>query len=355
MRVEQITFTRFIAAITIVIFHFGMPVFPFNTPLLTNLFKHSNIGVSYFFILSGFVMIIAYYKPSQEKISLKKYFLNRFSRIYPIFILAAFASIFCIYISDRHVGFFDIILNVFILQAWFPSHALTINPPSWSLTVEFFFYAIFPFIYNHFLNKESWKKSIIPILLLWLLTQVVVSYLFFSPYYKGFPSVSHNFIFYFPFFHINQFLVGSLTGLVFVKSHQKNKNYDLWLLIIIVLVSVFLLSDIPLCLNDGIMAIFFVPFIFLLSKSNGLITKLFNKKIFVFLGEISYGIYILQMPFFIIFRYLLKSAGIHNKAVLFYSTFSALILFSGLIYVFYEVPLRNWIRRKLTSSASVKV
>ncbi|MDW5290748.1 hypothetical protein [Formosa sp. PL04] len=60
MRLEQITFTRFLAAISIVIFHHGKNIFPFNQEGVSFIIKQANIGVSYFFILSGFVMVIAY-------------------------------------------------------------------------------------------------------------------------------------------------------------------------------------------------------------------------------------------------------------------------------------------------------
>ena len=44
MRIEQLTFTRFVAAISIVIFHYGKDVPPFN--YLSFLFQQANIGVS---------------------------------------------------------------------------------------------------------------------------------------------------------------------------------------------------------------------------------------------------------------------------------------------------------------------
>ena len=60
MRIEQLTFTRFLAAIPIVLFHYSREIFPFNTPALNFWVVNANMGVSYFFILSGFVMAIAY-------------------------------------------------------------------------------------------------------------------------------------------------------------------------------------------------------------------------------------------------------------------------------------------------------
>lgn len=86
MRIEQLTFTRFIAAISIVIFHYGKESILFNNNLVGYVFKQANVGVSYFFILSGFVMIIAYHNKSE--INFIEYFKNRFARIYPVYLLA---------------------------------------------------------------------------------------------------------------------------------------------------------------------------------------------------------------------------------------------------------------------------
>jgi peptidoglycan/LPS O-acetylase OafA/YrhL len=354
MRIEQLTFTRFIAAITIVIFHFGLLAFPFKNEILTTLFKRSNIGVSYFFILSGFVMIIAYFKPSGEKIDVKKYFFYRFSRIYPIFILAAIGSVGCFFISSKNVKFVDLFLNLFNIHAWFPAHSLIINPPSWSLTVEFFFYAIFPFLFNKIYKNSRWQKLIFVILLIWLFTQIGINVLFYSPYYQGFPSVSHNFIFYFPLFHLNQFLIGNLAGLIYVNRLLKNKNYDVWILMIALLINLLILTKVHICLNDGLMAIFFVPFILLMASNIGFITRIFNKKIFVFLGEISYGIYILQMLVFIVCKFILKKVGIQNHEFQFYISVIALIVIASITYKYFEVPIRNWIRMKYIVSNKVE-
>src|SRR6266481_3833483 len=94
MKIEQITFTRFLAAIAIVIFHFGRGIFPFNSEMISFLFAKAGVGVSYFFILSGFVMIIAYGKKS--KISPLAYYKNRFARIYPVYLIAILLLLICV-------------------------------------------------------------------------------------------------------------------------------------------------------------------------------------------------------------------------------------------------------------------
>ena len=88
MRIEQLTFTRFLAAISIVIFHYGDQIFLFNNKYVQFIFGQANIGVSYFFILSGFVMIIAY--NTNSKINFFQYLKNRLARIYPVYLFAIF-------------------------------------------------------------------------------------------------------------------------------------------------------------------------------------------------------------------------------------------------------------------------
>jgi peptidoglycan/LPS O-acetylase OafA/YrhL len=98
MRIEQLTFTRFIAAVAVVIFHFGREVFPFQHPILQPLVLSANIGVSYFFILSGFVMIIAYNK--QPNIDYKQFYISRIARIFPAFLVSIFFDAYLLF-SDR--------------------------------------------------------------------------------------------------------------------------------------------------------------------------------------------------------------------------------------------------------------
>lgn len=48
LNTEQLTFTRFIAALSIVVYHFGDIYPPFNSSILAPIVKNANLGVSYF-------------------------------------------------------------------------------------------------------------------------------------------------------------------------------------------------------------------------------------------------------------------------------------------------------------------
>nr|WP_255563398.1 hypothetical protein [Mucilaginibacter rivuli] len=54
MKLDQLTFTRFLAAMVIVVFHYGRTVWPFNAAFLVKIWPGADVGVSYFFILYSF-------------------------------------------------------------------------------------------------------------------------------------------------------------------------------------------------------------------------------------------------------------------------------------------------------------
>ncbi len=344
MRVEQITFTRFLAAIAIVIYHYALKLYPFNTEIISTIFKHATVGVSYFFILSGFVMIIAY--GQKAEINTADYFKNRVARIYPVYLLAIILLFIHFVLSRQDIDYMGLFLNVFVIQAWVPAKAIEFNSPGWSLTVEFFFYAIFPFLLQYIYKARNYRKVIVPVIIFWILSQVLFNLLAASSFNQGFPSASYNLLYYFPIMHLNEFLIGNVAGLYFIGLHSSaSKNYDGYIIFIAVLILVFMKFSFGLNYHNGLLAILFVPFILLLSMNNGRITRLFNHKWLVFLGEISYGIYILQYPVFTWTRSLLKSLDITGRSQIFYISFIVLIIVSGISYHFIETPLRNRIKK----------
>ena len=172
MRIEQLTFTRYIAALTVVFFHYGITVFPANVPWLTPLLAAGPIAVSYFYVLSGFIMAIAYYRPDKQArpLNAKRYWWARFARIYPVYGLALLLIMAAKYQSSGSDPI-TVALSLSMLQAWIPSYPLSLNAPGWSLSVEAFFYLCFPllllWVQRHHLSQLS-----IAAVVLWFVTQI---------------------------------------------------------------------------------------------------------------------------------------------------------------------------------------
>tara|TARA_Y100000991_G_scaffold211198_1_gene193404 strand:+ start:776 stop:1840 length:1065 start_codon:yes stop_codon:yes gene_type:complete len=343
MRIEQLTFTRFVAAISIVIFHYGKDVPPFN--YLSFLFQQANIGVSYFFILSGFVMIIAYH--NKEKVHFLSYMQKRFARIYPVTLLAAILLLFFkilelfIYPDKSDLSITDFLLGISLQQAWFPAKALSFNTPAWSITVEWFFYLCFPFIFNRFYKRPNmWFISTIT-LVIWLISQYILNYFLSSSFYMGFPSASHSLIHYFPLLHLNEFLIGNVAGLFFIKYLRKiKKSNDLLIIALLIIIVIILKYNLALSFHNGLLMVVFVPIILLISCNNGLINKFFNLKYLVNLGDISFGIYILQKPIFMLFKGIFTKLNWHHPELEFYISVVFLLIASLISYRYIESPMR---------------
>lgn len=346
--INQLTFTRFIAALAIVIFHYGTTIVPFSSAILLPLFKNANIGVSYFFILSGFVMIIAYGKKTKS-IEKKEYYINRIARIYPVYILALLFMALILFIRFRSIDFTGLLLGSLTIQSWFPKYASSLNTPGWSLSVEFLFYLLFPFLLNHAYKKYNLQVITVCVLFFWLISQIVFNYLWLSPFYTGYPSASHSFLFYFPLMHLNEFLIGNLMGLFFLNNNKK-RNYDHYLVLLFLLICfIVIIVDtykLPVNFHNGLMAILFGPFILILALNTGKITKLFSYKIFVILGEISYGMYIYQYPAYTLISYLGKTIKSAHPDLFFYAFFIILLVTSFISYYLIEIPLRRLIKAK---------
>jgi len=92
------------------------------------------------------------------------------------------------------------------------------------------------------------------------------------------------------------------------------------------------------------MAVLFVPMILLMSINNGVITRVSKFPALIFLGEISYCVYILQRPATLWAKAIFIFLKAHNPVLIFYSSFILLIFVSGITYTYLELPLRKWIR-----------
>lgn len=338
MRLDQLTFTRFIAAVSIVIYHFGNRVFPFKIKGISFLFEQANIGVSYFFILSGFVMCFAYGK--KNKIEFLDFLKRRFARIYPVYFLAIFLLLIIFIINNTKIETDSLFYNILMIQAWIPGKALSFNYPGWSLSVELFFYATFPFLSNFFYKKFSLLQITVAVFIFFIISQLTFHFAYYSTFYEGFRTKSHDLLFYFPILHLNEFLLGNIAGIFFIQK-AKFKNYDLSILLLVTMLFLTLKYSTGIIFHNGMLAILFIPLIFLIAANTGIITKFFNNKYLVFLGEISFGIYILQFPVYEGVTMILNYFQIEGMYILFYIYLIILIIVSAVSYQFIESPIRK--------------
>ncbi len=353
-RIDQLTFTRFIAIMVVLFFHGSGGVYlrALGAYLPTALLTSATTSVSYLYVLSGFVMSLVYHRPD-EKFLTGKYWISRILRLYPLYIIS-FLFV-CYYYIDyvARIKPQKILANVFILQAWWPPYAQSFNYAAWSMTVEFFFYILFPF-FTMWAYRQSMKKLIVVSLVLWAASQSIHHYLWI-----GFYPANGNFLIYFPPFHLSSFILGAVGGIWFLRNGRV-QNAKPYTSLLVFLSAVFLASayiiissknaNFPrnLQLMTGLLSPILTVMVIALALDKSRFSAILNYPALVALGDTSYGLYILHVPFMWIYQRALENSSLANPKLLFDYTFIPLMIGSGLLIHYYvDTPLRSWLKKIL--------
>ncbi|MEX1191212.1 MAG: acyltransferase [Brumimicrobium sp.] len=341
---KALTFPRFILAILIVVFHFGMHLSFFKENYFAELFQHGAVAVNFFFFLSGFVLAYNY----GTSTSTKRFLLKRIFRIYPIYFITFFAVLITSIGFGRDLPtLFHGAMNLIGLQSWFPGYALEVNGPSWSISVEFFLYATFPILLWVF-RKVKWTSFVL-ISLLIIITGWVQHYYFVEHLYEPNRYFLAQFINHFPLFHFSTFVAGFLCGKWVFQLKKVNVNsWYFTLLATLGILGFILVMNFenlirPYTHNGGLIP-FFAMICIGLALDKNFYHHVFGSKPFIYLGNISYGVYMWQFPLFIWFSYLVGTELLTSSEFILYLLL--LLVWSSLSYELIEKPARKYLNRK---------
>ncbi|KUL27832.1 acyltransferase family protein [Actinoplanes awajinensis] len=144
----SLTGLRWVAAFLVFAFHLQIVEFFAPGPaeqVLERLFASGSVGVSFFFILSGFVLMW-----SCARDGYRRFWWRRFARVYPLHLVTALLVVGYLSVHDWHAvpGPPALIANLALVQSWIPDVAFyqSVNTVSWTLSCEVFFYLLFPLI-----------------------------------------------------------------------------------------------------------------------------------------------------------------------------------------------------------------
>ncbi len=354
MRIDQLTITRFAAAILLVLFHTAAT--GLNTDsLIGRILLAGNSAVSFFFVLSGFILIVSSGRGGQlpTRIAKGRFWRNRFARIYPLYLTALVLTLTADVLTHSgtfhriHAG--SAVSSVLLVQAWLPPYAMDLNYPGWSLSVEVFFYALFPLLFAG-MARLSTQRLIVLTGLVWLVSLAIHRHMV-QQIDLGATTDYHALTMYLPALHLNTFLVGMTTGVVFMRHGSWLVRHRNWLLLALLILSVaagwVIWSQHPVLRfrHNGMAAPLFAMLVLWLScQSNGLSYGLRHSAL-IYLGDISYGVYLLQVPvstltFYANSRWLHLPTGLHLLTYLF-----LLCLVAAASYHWIEQPARRFIRQ----------
>ena len=146
--IDALTGLRIFPALVVVFSHLSPP--QGAGPRLESFLASGYLGVTVFFVLSGFILTHKYFDRLLQQFSarlLGSYLVARVARIYPLYLLMlAWVSVPAFLASDFDGWLW--LKHALALQAWTGSlnEVYTFNDPGWSISVEFFLYACFPLL-----------------------------------------------------------------------------------------------------------------------------------------------------------------------------------------------------------------
>lgn len=360
--VRTLTAFRFFAAFYVFLFHVESRAPIFGDGLASDFIHEGAVGMSMFFVLSGFILGYAY---DGLKIDLRQFFWNRFARIYPIYALAAILALpwLIVDLGDAAEGtsavfalLAGVILlsfGVLLLQAWLPqAFSFWNNNASWSISNEAFFYSLFPYLRDVLSSFGGGRRLIILFGALCVLSSMVpAASIVFNNAPDSFP------LYYaLPLFRLPEFICGIIAW----QLSKFGPPSRVQLIGMLAVISAgfahvaFLGALLPgFTLHNWIVIPAISATLILLHtaevRGGG---KWFANSVLVWLGKISYCFYSFQFHVLEGLRLLTPPNLIGNATYLLLS-FVALLAVSAIAHHMVEEPARIWLRNRMSRRGQV--
>lgn len=333
---------RGLAAIFVILSHFpqvGDSVFSMYLRQFLYNSKLAYFGVDIFFVLSGFLITRnMLYALRLDKFSLKKFYIKRTLRIFPIYYLTVFLSYFIL--NKEYLLSLSTYVSNITFAIYKEPHPLR---TTWSLAVEEQFYLFWPFLVIYFFKKKIENFGFK--LVLFVIINIIAVYILFDI------DIANGLVYRSTLIRV---LTLGLGGLIAFKENKiKDIKINKYLAVFIFIfcyffgalgkynpLSDFMPSSVIKLFCFGIVAIIFFLWVLKLNdKKTGLFYNFFASSFLAKAGLISYGLYLYHYPILYYFGYDPKSfTGSINikEAILLISLIISISIFS---YNLIEKPI----------------
>lgn len=325
---------RAYSVLAVILFHFGFV-------------QNGFLGVDVFFVISGFLITgNIQNKMLTNTFSIKEFYIRRIKRIIPLvsficFISIIIGSIFMLPDDLENLAqsviatnFFNnnVLLLITTRDYWDVVNEFKPLMHTWSLGIEEQFYFIYPFIF--LLTSKFYSKLLLPIIIGLTLISILLFLSPFDDYYK----------FYLLPFRFFELSIGGVISIM-LKGRVLKNNFSLITLILLLGIFIFDLNFI----NKDLLLVITVVFscIVLLSdySTNVISSFLLKNKVLIFLGKISFSLYMWHQLILAFGRYFVFQK-ISNED--YFYMFILTIILSTATYYFIEIPFRYKIKTRTT-------
>ena len=367
-QLPSLTALRGLAALWVVLFHYTALYFPrLDMTGHSSLIGKGYLAVDLFFMLSGFVMTHVYYRAFCESVreNYRSFLVARVARLYPLhvvvlllFVATALLVQLLAYASTGTAEGIPLtgtrsltaaIANLFMLQGLSAEH-LSWNYPSWSISVEFMAYLAFPLILPMVWRASGRAKLVVLAAVCAALS--LFAYLSGGDFNQwGGPLVLLR--------CLPEFLLGTL-----IYSAYRARLWSDWFAADAV--GLVVLAVALLCLHlraPDLLIVALFPVLVLAAVCNtGNVARAINVTPFIWLGEISYSLYLIHGFVQYAADQALERFGVHDNADLSIGVSFALLVamlavcFAGahLSYRGIEIGWRKHLRALLAANGAAK-
>ncbi len=202
-RLGTLTGLRFFGALAVVCCHVGAQFTDQRS--LTALAGYGYIGVTFFFMLSGFVLTW-----SAGTTTPRRFLWMRFCRVWPLQFVLTVVAFTVLATQEKVAGAVGHVAQILLLQAWSPRQGVYFggNGVSWSLSCEMFFYLVFPFVIGPLSRLRGRGLAIT--------AAITVAVLTIAPlvaFAMNVPGLTTYWLFFiFPPYRFGEFLLGMLLA-----------------------------------------------------------------------------------------------------------------------------------------------
>lgn len=339
---------RFIFAVMIFLHHFAVNG--------TGLFEAGGTcGVSFFIILSGFVMSMGYEnKIITSDFCYKIFIFKRLIRVYPLHLLCLLGFIILNIPYYNGSDYLKLLPNLFLLQSWIPlrEYYFSGNALSWCLADMLFFYTVFPFIVLYIHKNKRCK-------LIWTAGIFLVLYggvLAFLP-----ETYTHAILYINPFFRLYDFVFGMMIYELYhriIKMHISFMHLSFRMKSLIEILSIVLLVAclilFPLVPQRVTFSIFYwIPMFLLImvfalfDQAGGIVSRMLKNTFLIKMGSVSFSFYMIHLLAFIVLDSCITKLGLniiwYIKLPIYFVVVSACSL---LIFKYYEKPIASYLKNR---------
>ena len=343
-KLDALTGIRFLAALFVFVFHYGAGYASRHGAYapFVNVLRHGFIGVSLFFVLSGYILTYNYRERSATRGWVRQFLVARFARIYPLYILILLIALPLV-ISK--LTWLTALRVLSMTQSWTtPGNEMGNSwvMQAWTLSVELAFYLIFPILIGPVVRLGIARATLL--LALVAVGIVVLASPTIAPGTSTHASIGWISLAPIPLFRLPEFLFGMLLCQLsfiaprFVSLLAGNALATALIAAILCVLSVDSTKYV-LALATLLSGLFIVN----LTGRVGLISAILSSRLLLRLGGASYALYLCQNPV----REWLRLIG-SQRAEQFANPLVALVL-SIILFTYWESPMRKAILRILRS------